>query len=99
MALDQIPFAPVPGERLDTGFRARTAAGGSVDGYFQPLAPAPEVDRAPPAHIISEDCAPAPGPRPEDRDNAARGSAPRPEDRRGGKECVSTCRSRWSPHT
>src|SRR3546814_12861491 len=77
MALDQIPFAPVPGERLDTGFRARTAAGGSVDGYFQPLAPAPEVDRAPPAHIISEDCAQAPGTRPEDRANAARGAAPR----------------------
>src|SRR3546814_16704044 len=107
MALDQIPFAPVPGERLDTGFRARTAAGGSVDGYFQPLAPAPEVDRAPPAHIISEDCAQAPGTRPEDRDHAARGAAPRriagvrtarSEERRVGKECVSTCRSRWSPY-
>src|SRR3546814_13333722 len=23
--------------------------------------------------------------------------APRSEERRGGKECVSTCRSRWSP--
>src|SRR3546814_12383146 len=23
----------------------------------------------------------------------------RSEERRGGKECVSTCRSRWSPHT
>src|SRR3546814_11122413 len=23
----------------------------------------------------------------------------RTEERRGGKECVSTCRSRWSPHT
>src|SRR3546814_5860481 len=22
----------------------------------------------------------------------------RPEERRGGKECVSTCRSRWSPY-
>src|SRR3546814_9693517 len=76
MALDQIPFAPVPGERLDTGFRARTAAGGSVDGYFQPLAPAPEVDRAPPAHLISEDCAQAPGTRHEDRNHEARGAAP-----------------------
>src|SRR3546814_20464804 len=76
MALDQIPFAPVPGERLDTGFRARTAAGGSVDGYFQPLAPAPEVARAPPAHIIPDDSAQDPGPRPADRDPAARGAAP-----------------------
>src|SRR3546814_21037715 len=25
-------------------------------------------------------------------------SAPRSEERRVGKECVSTCRSRWSPH-
>src|SRR3546814_14879580 len=24
--------------------------------------------------------------------------APRSEERRVGKECVSTCRSRWSPH-
>src|SRR3546814_8082153 len=24
--------------------------------------------------------------------------AARPEERRGGKECVSTCRSRWSPY-
>src|SRR3546814_8735100 len=25
-------------------------------------------------------------------------TAPRSEERRGGKECVSTCRSRWSPY-
>src|SRR3546814_2092382 len=24
--------------------------------------------------------------------------AARPEERRGGKECVSTCRSRWAPY-
>src|SRR3546814_11103524 len=34
--------------------------------------------------------------------SAARRAGPagdrRPEERRGGKECVSTCRSRWSPH-
>src|SRR3546814_1382494 len=30
------------------------------------------------------------------RQNAARGS--RSEERRVGKECVSTCRSRWSPY-
>src|SRR3546814_6224243 len=28
---------------------------------------------------------------------AARRAAPRSEERRVGKECVSTCRSRWSP--
>src|SRR3546814_2695166 len=28
----------------------------------------------------------------------ARFSAPRSEERRVGKECVSTCRSRWSPY-
>src|SRR3546814_16425750 len=27
-----------------------------------------------------------------------RRSGPRSEERRGGKECVSTCRSRWSPY-
>src|SRR3546814_15414561 len=26
------------------------------------------------------------------------GAAARSEERRGGKECVSTCRSRWSPY-
>src|SRR3546814_15514770 len=26
------------------------------------------------------------------------GPTPRPEDRRVGKECVSTCRSRWAPY-
>src|SRR3546814_8202606 len=26
------------------------------------------------------------------------GAAPRSEERRVGKECVSTCRSRWSPY-
>src|SRR3546814_9435476 len=26
------------------------------------------------------------------------GSSPRSEERRVGKECVSTCRSRWSPY-
>src|SRR3546814_21179361 len=88
MALDQIPFAPVPGERLDTGFRARTAAGGSVDGYFQPLAPAPEVDRAPPAPITSETCAQAPGTRPVDRAHAARS-----EGRRVGKGAAIPWRS------
>src|SRR3546814_18934615 len=25
-------------------------------------------------------------------------ASPRSEERRGGNECVSTCRSRWSPH-
>src|SRR3546814_16893166 len=30
--------------------------------------------------------------------NSARGSALRSEERRVGKECVSTCRSRWSPY-
>src|SRR3546814_15837872 len=27
-----------------------------------------------------------------------RSRIPRSEERRGGKECVSTCRSRWSPY-
>src|SRR3546814_2106262 len=35
----------------------------------------------------------APGPAPEDE-----GGAHRSEERRVGKECVSTCRSRWSPY-
>src|SRR3546814_17527009 len=31
-------------------------------------------------------------------DLKTRGIAPRSEERRVGKECVSTCRSRWSPY-
>src|SRR3546814_8443348 len=31
-------------------------------------------------------------------DGLARWNAPRSEERRVGKECVSTCRSRWSPY-
>src|SRR3546814_14483789 len=36
----------------------------------------------------------------EDAELAERttGEAPRSEERRVGKECVSTCRSRWSPY-
>src|SRR3546814_19329905 len=30
--------------------------------------------------------------------HAYRGTQPRSEERRVGKECVSTCRSRWSPY-
>src|SRR3546814_199520 len=34
-----------------------------------------------------------------ERDRAEQGSVlPRSEERRVGKECVSTCRSRWSPY-
>src|SRR3546814_20415710 len=32
------------------------------------------------------------------RKPASRKKAVRPEERRVGKECVSTCRSRWSPY-
>src|SRR3546814_6170170 len=32
------------------------------------------------------------------RDGRSGGLCPRSEERRGGKECVSTCRSRWSPY-
>src|SRR3546814_11807771 len=32
------------------------------------------------------------------RDGEARAAARRSEERRVGKECVSTCRSRWSPY-
>src|SRR3546814_14863431 len=32
------------------------------------------------------------------RDNAFRANYKRSEERRVGKECVSTCRSRWSPY-
>src|SRR3546814_13182212 len=34
-----------------------------------------------------------------DEDHRARLGAQRSEERRVGKECVSTCRSRWSPYT
>src|SRR3546814_21016144 len=36
--------------------------------------------------------------RSADRDIIALGRAQRSEERRVGKECVSTCRSRWSPY-
>src|SRR3546814_6883336 len=36
--------------------------------------------------------------RPEDARHPARREPDRSEERRVGKECVSTCRSRWSPY-
>src|SRR3546814_4471622 len=41
-----------------------------------------------------------PGECPRERSDGRRGAGfgPRSEERRVGKECVSTCRSRWSPH-
>src|SRR3546814_7858732 len=56
---------------------------------------------------ISTDCARAPTARKplrRGRNNAGSGvrarscEPPRSEERRVGKECVSTCRSRWSPY-
>src|SRR3546814_12750931 len=38
------------------------------------------------------------GERDVGRADVARGDYPRSEERRVGKECVSTCRSRWSPY-
>src|SRR3546814_1578142 len=37
-------------------------------------------------------------PRQAERANEGSGRAGRSEERRVGKECVSTCRSRWSPY-
>src|SRR3546814_7989441 len=37
-------------------------------------------------------------PSPTERSRAAEYAARRSEERRVGKECVSTCRSRWSPY-
>src|SRR3546814_21095102 len=42
--------------------------------------------------------APAVGRAIIDHEYLMRGKALRSEERRGGKECVSTCRSRWSPY-
>src|SRR3546814_12583144 len=38
------------------------------------------------------------GAKPPCRKRIRRGFDPRSEERRVGKECVSTCRSRWSPY-
>src|SRR3546814_2083958 len=38
------------------------------------------------------------GPHPEFAARPQLGGDHRSEERRGGKECVSTCRSRWSPY-
>src|SRR3546814_5002805 len=46
--------------------------------------------RAPPGRL-------SPWPRPSDRRRPER-QCSRSEERRVGKECVSTCRSRWSPY-
>src|SRR3546814_984566 len=52
-----------------------------ASGVALAVSPAPATDAGPTAVTIPD--APA--------------AAPRSEERRVGKECVSTCRSRWSP--
>src|SRR3546814_17158277 len=68
-----------------------------------------EGDRATPVRMLQIPLAPADGHGPlllamldEEMGPADRGTAQtyveRPEERRVGKECVSTCRSRWTPN-
>src|SRR3546814_1208007 len=56
------------------------------------LPPSAPATRADPA------AAPCPDARVRPRGACGRGGADRSEERRVGKECVSTCRSRWSPY-
>src|SRR3546814_21187868 len=70
-----------------------------VDGRLRPLAARtfPELgwidrDRSPAAGAVNPD----PGFAPTAW--IAAGDLPRSEERRVGKECVSTCRSRWQPY-
>src|SRR3546814_20178229 len=62
------------------------------------------TDRAPDRHARPIHLAPLSGPRPTQRSQtfyspeALREAARFSEERRVGKECVSTCSSRWSPY-
>src|SRR3546814_3987212 len=51
--------------------------------------PAPRLQPAKGPGLVPKSCAPH---------DAQKGPRPRSEERRVGKECVSTCRSRWSPY-
>src|SRR3546814_14503189 len=53
-------------------------------------------DRARRGHAAG--CAPRPPARRSPRHSPCRARESRSEERRVGKECVSTCRSRWSPY-
>src|SRR3546814_19121461 len=46
---------------------------------------------------VDHSTSPAATPSPKITVTQIRGNRMRSEERRGGKECVSTCRSRWSP--
>src|SRR3546814_15011460 len=98
---DGVAGAPVRPVALPVGpapalLRARRAERVEVDGDVAAIAPGVgEVDPAPRRRIVLQ----VAGGRRVDADEAdMRASAPRSEERRVGKECVSTCRSRWSPY-
>src|SRR3546814_18954364 len=55
-------------------------------------------DRLATANVLPETAAPAPGKFEAAFRRQAEAGADRSEERRVGKECVSTCRSRWSPY-
>src|SRR3546814_17581330 len=59
-----------------------------------PPPPSPPPLRPPPHLRATIHCSPN-GPAPS---QGCRRGTRRSEERRVGKECVSTCRSRWSPH-
>src|SRR3546814_16146497 len=90
--------APSPGVLL-----AALHAGSVERGLVCPVAQGPEAAWAGNVEVLAapdllalfnhfKGTAPLPAPRP------GAVEAPRSEERRGGKECVSTCRSRGSPY-
>src|SRR3546814_12755711 len=70
--------------------------GGGAARAGRPVEPGDERHRcaARIAHRAADRCQPGMA----DRNRAQAGAPGRSEERRVGKECVSTCRSRWSPY-
>src|SRR3546814_14568898 len=79
-----IPLPPLNPKSLGEGRRQRRSAGWrNIDRAFT----LPHLPLRP-RHLVGVE--PTPEPAPQD--------PMRSEERRVGKECVSTCRSRWSPY-
>src|SRR3546814_17166620 len=81
--------------RADEGARAQRSAPLILrSDFFEALASLAPSSVAP-RHLLPQA---GEGLLPTDQAASATGSPIRSEERRVGKECVSTCRSRWSPY-
>src|SRR3546814_3911753 len=86
-------LANLPPVQNDLEYEATAAIGQQQEGEAGQC-PAQGHAAAPPSDVASDQQNPESHPRQQCKD----GFVIRSEERRVGKECVSTCRSRWSPY-